>query len=51
MGKITREAINHIAQSNYSYGYDNETLHLRVRTKKGEVNKVEIRIGDPYIWD
>ena len=51
MSKITREAIHHIAQSNYSYGYDNETLHLRVRTKKGEVNKVEIRIGDPYIWD
>ena len=51
MGKITREAIHHIAQSNYSYGYDNETLHLRVKTKKGEVNKVEIRIGDPYIWD
>ena len=30
--KITREAIHHIAQSNYSYGYDNETLHLRVKT-------------------
>ena len=51
MGKITREAIHHIAQSNYSYGYDNETLHLRIKTKKGEVNKVKIRIGDPYIWD
>ncbi len=39
MGKITREAIHHIAQSNYSYGYDNETLHLRVKTKKVKLIK------------
>lgn len=49
--KITREAIHHIAQSNYSYGYDSETLHLRIKTRKGEVKKAQIRIGDPYIWD
>ncbi|MBB6625145.1 glycoside hydrolase family 13 protein [Clostridium gasigenes] len=48
---ITREAIYHSAQSNYSYGYDSETLHLRVKTKKNEVKSVIIRIGDPYIWD
>lgn len=49
--RITREAIHHIVQSNYSYGYDSETLHLRIKTKKGEVKKAQIRIGDPYIWD
>ncbi len=48
---ITKEAILHIPKSNYSYGYDSETLHLRIRTKKGEINKVTLRIGDPYIWE
>lgn len=48
---ITREAIHHIPKSNYSYGYDNETLHFRIKTKKGEVKKAYVRIGDPYIWD
>lgn len=48
---ITREAIHHIPQSNYSYGYDSETLHIRVKTKKGEVKGAKLRIGDPYIWD
>lgn len=50
MKTITREAILHIPKSNYSYGYDKDTLHIRVRTKKGEVNKVTLRIGDPYNW-
>ncbi len=49
--KITREAIHHIPKSNYSYGYDKDTLHLRIKTKKGEINKAELRIGDPYDWD
>lgn len=47
---ITREAIFHLPKSNYSYGYDRDTLHIRLRTKKGEVEKVTLRIGDPYIW-
>lgn len=50
MKAITREAILHIPKSNYSYGYDKDTLHIRIRTKKGEVNKVTLRIGDPYDW-
>ncbi|WP_042273672.1 glycoside hydrolase family 13 protein [[Clostridium] dakarense] len=50
MNAITREAILHIPKSNYSYGYDKDTLHIRIRTKKGEVNKVTLRIGDPYDW-
>lgn len=50
-GRITREGIFHLPKSNYSYGYDSETLHLRIRTKKGEVKKAYLRIGDPYIWE
>lgn len=47
---ITREAILHIPKSNYAYAYDKETLHIRVRTKKGEIKKAYLRIGDPYEW-
>lgn len=49
--KITREAIFHLPKSNYSYGYDKETLHIRIRTKKGEVENVTLRAGDPYVWE
>ncbi|QAA34023.1 alpha-glycosidase [Clostridium manihotivorum] len=48
---ITKEAIYHLPKSNFSYGYDRETLHLRIRTKKGEVKKAFLRVGDPYIWE
>ena len=37
MSKITREALLHIPRSNYCYGYDENTLHIRLRAKKGEV--------------
>lgn len=47
---ITKEAILHIPKSNYSYAYDENTLHFRIRTLKNEVNKVVLRIGDPYNW-
>lgn len=51
MRKITREALLHIPRSNYCYGYDENTLHIRLRAKKGEVKSVFLRIGDQYIWD
>lgn len=51
MSKITREALLHIPRSNYCYGYDENTLHIRLRAKKGEVKSAFLRIGDQYIWD
>ena len=48
---ITREAILHIPKSNYSYAYDSNTLHMRIRVKKGEIKKAYLRIGDPYNWE
>lgn len=47
---ITRAGIHHIPKSNYSYGYNKDTLHLRIKTKKGEVKRALLRIGDPYDW-
>lgn len=51
MSKISREALLHIPKSNYAYGYDENTLHIRLRSKKKELKKVELRIGDPYVWN
>ncbi|MGL4911415.1 MAG: glycoside hydrolase family 13 protein, partial [Romboutsia sp.] len=51
MKKISREALLHIPKSNYAYGYDKETLHIRMRSKKGDIKNVILRIGDPYVWD
>lgn len=47
---ITKAAIYHRSHSSYSYAYDKNTLHLRIRTAKSEVDNVTLRIGDPYDW-
>ena len=47
---ITRSSLTHSAKGADSYAYDNEELHIRFRTAKGEVNKVTLWIGDPYQW-
>lgn len=48
---ISRDSILHIPKSNYAYGYDKDTLHIRIRTKMNDVSKVTLKIGDPYIWE
>lgn len=47
---ITRSSLTHLAKSADSYAYDNNTLHIRFRSAKGEVDRVTLWIGDPYIW-
>ncbi|STE45314.1 Neopullulanase [Escherichia coli] len=37
---ITVSSLKHSAKSEDSYAYDNETLHVRLRTLRGEVDKV-----------
>ncbi|WP_235597960.1 alpha amylase N-terminal ig-like domain-containing protein, partial [Geobacillus sp. B4113_201601] len=45
-----KEAVYHRPTDNFAYAYDERTLHLRLRTKKGDVDKVELLHGDPYEW-
>ncbi|MQR96793.1 glycoside hydrolase family 13 protein [Fictibacillus phosphorivorans] len=47
---MLREAIYHRAGNNYAYAYDETTLHIRLRTKKGDVDSVTLIHGDPYDW-
>ncbi|WP_026590147.1 alpha-glycosidase [Bacillus sp. UNC437CL72CviS29] len=45
-----KEAIYHRPKDNYAYAYDEETLHIRLRTKKNDVDIVSFIHGDPYEW-
>ncbi|RDW15608.1 glycoside hydrolase family 13 protein [Oceanobacillus chungangensis] len=46
-----REAIYHRPKNNYSYAYDEKRLHIRLKTKKNDVDNVKLIHGDPYDWD
>lgn len=47
---MLKEAIYHRAGNNYAYAYDEKTLHIRLRTKKGDTDSVSLIHGDPYDW-
>ena len=40
----------HEAKSKYAYMFDKDTIHLRLFSTKGEVKKVEVIYGDPFLW-
>lgn len=42
------EAIHHEPKSALAYAYDEETLHIRVRTKKNDMDHVFLQYGDKY---
>src|SRR5690606_21011119 len=43
-------ALFHQAKSEYSYQYDEHTLHILFRTAKNDVNNVTLIYGDPFDW-
>ena len=43
-------AIYHEAKSKYAYMFDRNTLHLRLRTARGDVPSVTLVGGDPFRW-
>lgn len=45
------EAIYHRPKLNWSYAYDSETIHLRLRAKKDDLQEVYAFAGDKYMWD
>jgi cyclomaltodextrinase / maltogenic alpha-amylase / neopullulanase len=48
---IHLECLHHVPHSNWAYLYDKNTFHLRVRTKKQDVEKVYALTGDKYDWE
>lgn len=43
---MLREAVYHRPGDCWAYGYDHQTVHLRLRTKRGEQLKIEVLYGD-----
>ena len=40
----------HQAKSEYAYAYNENTLHIRLKTERGAVRKVEWLALDPFNW-
>lgn len=47
---MLKEAIYHRPKNNWSYSYDRRTIHIRIRTKRGDVERVDLLHGDKYNW-
>ncbi|AWB44827.1 alpha-glycosidase [Paenibacillus sp. CAA11] len=45
------EAFYHVPRDKWAYAYDAETIHLRVRTQRDDVEQVFVWTGDKYNWD
>lgn len=45
------EALYHVPRDKWAYAYDPKTIHLRVRTKRNDVDTVVAMTGDKYDWD
>ncbi|WP_442593838.1 glycoside hydrolase family 13 protein [Neobacillus sp. D3-1R] len=48
---MLKEAVYHRPKGNFAYAYDENTLQIRLRTKKDDVNKVVLLWGDPFTWE
>ncbi|CTN25622.1 neopullulanase [Streptococcus pneumoniae] len=42
-------AIYHRPESEYAYLYKDKKLHIRIRTKKGDIESINLHYGDPFI--
>lgn len=45
------EAMYHVPRDKWAYAYDTKTIHLRVRTKRDDVDRVAALTGDKYDWE
>ncbi|ACS99724.1 alpha-glycosidase [Paenibacillus sp. JDR-2] len=48
---MQRESIYHSPSHRWSYAYDPGTFHLRLKTKRSDVERVVAIAGDKYDWD
>jgi cyclomaltodextrinase len=48
---MLRECFYHTSVSNWAYAYDKDTIHLRMRTKRDDVEEVIVVTGDKYDWE
>ncbi|MFD1039756.1 alpha-glycosidase [Virgibacillus byunsanensis] len=47
---MIKESIYHRPKNNFAYAYDEKTLHIRLQTKRNDMEQVTLIHGDPYDW-
>lgn len=48
---MLKEAIYHRPKGSFAYAYNDKELHIRLQTKKDDVEQVRLIHGDPYNWN
>ena len=43
-------AIYHRPESEHAYLYKDKTMHIRIRTKRGDIESINLHYGDPFIF-
>ena len=43
-------AIYHRTESEYAYLYKDKKIHIRIRTKKDDIESINLHYGDPFIF-
>ncbi|MGG1633044.1 alpha-glycosidase [Paenibacillus sp. FSL K6-3182] len=46
-----KECLHHSSDLKWAYAYDRDTFHLRLRTKRNDVDEAVAVTGDKYDWD
>ncbi|WP_430535990.1 glycoside hydrolase family 13 protein [Listeria rocourtiae] len=46
---MEKAAIYHQPFSSYAYGYDSQTLHIKIRSKRDDIQEVVLIAADPYL--
>ena len=44
-------SIYHRPESEFAYLYDQENIHLRLRSKRGDLSKVRVVFQDPFLTE
>ncbi|MCU9612466.1 alpha-glycosidase [Caldibacillus lycopersici] len=47
---MLKEAIYHRPKNEFAYAYNENTLHITIRTKKNDIDSINLIFGDPYNW-
>ncbi|ACV46346.1 MULTISPECIES: glycoside hydrolase family 13 protein [Halomicrobium] len=47
---VCREAITHRPKSNFAYAVDEETIQLRLRSKRGDLDDCQVLVADKFDW-
>ncbi|WP_075980676.1 glycoside hydrolase family 13 protein [Bacillus massilinigeriensis] len=48
---MLKEAIYHRPKNNFAYAYNQQTLHIRIHTKKNDIKEVHLHFQDPFKGD